>query len=449
MGDDFMNLQEALQAENARLREQAACAEQRTNALSVELSSARQELQRAHEEKARAEEDRRAAQRLLQTIIDTLDPILIGWKDRASVYLGCNRPAATYAGIEAPEDMVGKTDYDLRWTQEDADSFRAVDRQVMDSSTPVYQIIALQHGAGGRQTWLKINKMPLTEGAGNVTGILFTIEDITAQKQQEQELKAERSLMGAVLNNDGFLIVVLDRQGRIVRFNTGCEKMTGYSQDELTGKYFWDYLLVEEELEPVKSVFNSLNAGLFPSSFENFWVTKGREKRLIAWRNTALLDGDGEVEYLVGTGLDITELRRAEAERASLQAQVIEAQRSALRELSTPLIPIADNVVAMPLIGAIDEQRADQLMDVLLKGVSTHRAETVILDITGVHVVDTQIANVFVQAARAVRLLGAEVMLTGVQPRLAETLVRMGVDLRGIRTLGSLQAGIAAALKKP
>jgi rsbT co-antagonist protein RsbR len=126
--------------------------------------------------------------------------------------------------------------------------------------------------------------------------------------------------------------------------------------------------------------------------------------------------------------------------------QDLDAERDALRELSTPLIPISDEVVIMPLIGTIDSQRAQQVMEALLEGVAQHQASLVILDITGVSVVDTQVAQAFIQAAQAVRLLGAQVMLTGIQPQIAQTLVHLGVDLSGIITHGSLQAGIAAAL---
>jgi nitrate/nitrite transport system substrate-binding protein len=140
------------------------------------------------------------------------------------------------------------------------------------------------------------------------------------------------------------------------------------------------------------------------------------------------------------------------AERALSQEllaqQVIDAQRDALRELSTPLIPISDDVVIMPLIGTIDSQRAQQVMETLLEGVARHQSRLVILDITGVHVVDTQVAQAFIQAAQAVRLLGAQVMLTGIQPQIAQTLVGLGVDLSGIQTQGTLQAGIASALRQ-
>ncbi|MEO5725741.1 MAG: PAS domain S-box protein [Byssovorax sp.] len=271
------------------------------------------------------------------------------------------------------------------------------------------------------------------------------VDNLDSAEAKKQKL--DRDVVSAVLENDGFLVIVLDREGRIRRFNRGCEKATGYAQEELLDKPFWDYLITKEELGPVKATFKLLQSGHFPSSHDNFWIAKDGHQRLIAWRNTALLDQAGEVEYVIGTGLDITELRAAEAERTELHARVIEAQRYALHEVSTPLLPIADGVVAMPLIGVIDEQRAEQMMSVLLDGVSKHRAETVILDITGVQDVDTHVADVFIRAAQAVRLLGAQVMLTGVKPGIATTLVRMDVDLHGIRTLGSLQAGIAAALK--
>ncbi len=102
--------------------------------------------------------------------------------------------------------------------------------------------------------------------------------------------------------------------------------------------------------------------------------------------------------------------------------------------------------MVMPLIGALDAQRTQQIMETLLHGISTSRAQVAILDITGVAVVDTQVANALLQAARAVRLLGAQVALTGIRPEVAQTLVGLGVDLGGIVTYSTLQSGIAFAI---
>jgi ABC-type sugar transport system substrate-binding protein len=126
---------------------------------------------------------------------------------------------------------------------------------------------------------------------------------------------------------------------------------------------------------------------------------------------------------------------------------VIRMQESALRELSTPLIPISDSVMVMPLIGTIDALRAQQIMETLLAGISARGASLVILDITGVPVVDTHVANGLVEAAHAAQLLGARVVLTGIRPEVAQMLVSLGVDMRGIVTHSTLQSGIGYALR--
>jgi rsbT co-antagonist protein RsbR len=127
---------------------------------------------------------------------------------------------------------------------------------------------------------------------------------------------------------------------------------------------------------------------------------------------------------------------------------VIEAQRAALRELSTPLVPLADGVIAMPLIGTIDSVRAHEVMEKLLDGIISLRARTAILDITGVKVVDTMVADALLKVARAARLFGAHVILTGIGPDVARSLGQIGADLSGIVTLGTLQSGIAHALNQ-
>jgi CheY-like chemotaxis protein/anti-anti-sigma regulatory factor len=136
---------------------------------------------------------------------------------------------------------------------------------------------------------------------------------------------------------------------------------------------------------------------------------------------------------------------RAEQDRARLQEEVIRMQAAMLEELSTPLIPLSDAVVIMPLVGTIDSKRAEQILAVLSQGVVSKGARVAIIDITGVPTVDTHVASVLIRASQAVRLLGAEVVLTGIRSRVARALVELGVDLGGLVTRGSLQAGITYA----
>jgi CheY-like chemotaxis protein/anti-anti-sigma regulatory factor len=136
---------------------------------------------------------------------------------------------------------------------------------------------------------------------------------------------------------------------------------------------------------------------------------------------------------------------RAEQDRARLQEEVIRMQAAMLEELSTPLIPLSDAVVIMPLVGTIDSKRAEQILAVVSQGVVSKGARVAIIDITGVPTVDTHVASVLIRASQAVRLLGAEVVLTGIRSKVARALVELGVDLGGLVTRGSLQAGITYA----
>ncbi len=140
--------------------------------------------------------------------------------------------------------------------------------------------------------------------------------------------------------------------------------------------------------------------------------------------------------------------KMADEERETLQQQIIDSQQAALRELSSPLIPLSNHVVLMPLVGTIDSTRAQTIMETLLEGVGQYQATMAIVDITGVSVVDTQVANALLQAAQAVRLLGARVVLTGIGATMAQTLVHLGADMRAIETRGSLQSAVAWALNQ-
>jgi anti-anti-sigma factor len=150
-------------------------------------------------------------------------------------------------------------------------------------------------------------------------------------------------------------------------------------------------------------------------------------------------------EMLADVGKERIEQKQTQQALEEAQEELLQAQQRTIQELSTPLMPLSENVVAMPLVGTIDSTRAMQVLETLLEGVAEHQAERVIIDITGVKVVDTQVANVLLQAAQAVKLLGAEVILTGISPTLAMTLVHLGSDMSGIVTCSTLQAGIAYA----
>jgi anti-anti-sigma factor len=149
--------------------------------------------------------------------------------------------------------------------------------------------------------------------------------------------------------------------------------------------------------------------------------------------------------------LDEIQRQRDEIERAF--RKVLDEQREqehrlrdAIRELSTPVIPIYEGILVLPLVGAIDSRRATEITEGLLEAIAQHQADVVILDITGVSVVDTSTANHLLMTTRAAGLLGSRVVLTGMSPEVAQSVVHLGVDLQGLVTFANLQAGLAFAL---
>lgn len=142
------------------------------------------------------------------------------------------------------------------------------------------------------------------------------------------------------------------------------------------------------------------------------------------------------------------ELMRETAERERLQQEIIEAQQRAIRELTVPIIPVMERIIVMPLIGTIDNVRARDIMRRLLVGIREHRAKVVIMDVTGVPLIDTGIADYLNKAIQAARLRGAATILTGIPNTVAEAMVEMGIDWSEVETSRDLQTGLRAALEK-
>ena len=120
-------------------------------------------------------------------------------------------------------------------------------------------------------------------------------------------------------------------------------------------------------------------------------------------------------------------------------------QQEAIRELSTPVLPFREGMLLLPIIGQIDSQRARQLTEHLLESIRVNRAKVIVIDITGVATVDSRVANHLVQTVDAARLMGAEVVISGISPDIALTMVTLGIDMGPVHTVGDLQNGIEHA----
>lgn len=267
------------------------------------------------------------------------------------------------------------------------------------------------------------------------------MRDVTAQKQQEDELRTFKLLVENA--PDG--IAISDLSSVFTYVNPAYQEMLGYA----TSLVGMDSALAiaPDDRERVAQVAQQvMAAGSVRGQLRYLRADGATFEAQIS--GLLLRDEEGNPVGFASINRDITEQLRVEHERQALQEQVIMAQQAALHELSTPLMPIASGVVAMPIVGAIDSSRAQQMMEALLEGIARHDADIAILDITGVKVVDTQVAGALIRTAQAARLLGTQVVLSGIGPEIAQTLVHIGADMRDMIAKRSLQQGIAYALEQ-
>lgn len=240
-------------------------------------------------------------------------------------------------------------------------------------------------------------------------------------------------------------LIVVERDSTIRVANRAALRLSGYAAEDLIGQPLG---LLFDEANFDRRLIDGIRRHGALSGVEKTLLTSARQAVPVAFSASAVSGAADAGQGIVCVMRDITDRKQAEEalRRNIAQEEIIRAQTALLAELSTPLIPISDRVMVMPLVGSLDSRRAQQIMESLLAGIASSRADTAIIDITGVPMVDTQVANALLRSAQAVRLLGARVILTGIRPEVAQTLVGLGVDLSGLATHSSLRDGIAAVL---
>ena len=203
-----------------------------------------------------------------------------------------------------------------RWSLEAAEMF--LSGKPLRSS---YRVIARD----GRVIWFRCDARMKRRQDGRpwfIHGVAFDISDI---KRIEEQLQEERNFVSTILDTVGALVVVLDGEGRILRFNPACEITTGYSVKEVQGRCVWDLFLFGEEANRFRAIFEVMRADLLPHDYQSCWVTRHGDQRLIAWTST-LLPGSGDTsDYIIATGIDITE--RKHLEKAILAISAREQRR--------------------------------------------------------------------------------------------------------------------------
>lgn len=302
----------------------------------------------------------------------------------------------------------------------------------------------------GREVWVEPQLQPVRDAAGAPIGRRVFALDVTERQQAQKELdNLVQRLDGLISSFPGAVWEAAGGTPRqIVNLKYVSPYVTTFSgyfpEDFVDHPEIWQTIIPPDDLaritEEIEVVCESGGGTL------NYrWITKdGR----VIWVDSSiriLRDEEGAPVGACGVTMDVTERKLLAETEARFKDEVIKAQAATLAELGTPIIPISSEILVMPLVGAIDNQRSARVIETLLHGIVRSRARVAILDITGVTTVDTHTADALIRAARAVRLLGAEVLLTGMRPEIAHTLITLDVDLTGIITRGTLEAGIRYA----
>ena len=220
------------------------------------------------------------------------------------------RVNSTYAATDehGPDHFVGKNHFDLFPNAENEVIFRDVVKSGKSHHSKAKAFEYEKNPERGVTHW-DWTLTPVRDASGKIAGVLLLLINVTEHIEAEIALYKKNRFITNIMDEAGDLIVVLDKTGKITTFNKAAEQLSGYSFAEVKNKYVWDMLLIPEDIEPVKKIFNKIIKGT-KNEYENFWVAKNKKHYFIHWNNTFINDAAGNLEYIVSIGSDVTKERQ-------------------------------------------------------------------------------------------------------------------------------------------
>ncbi|HYF63990.1 MAG TPA: diguanylate cyclase, partial [Herpetosiphonaceae bacterium] len=248
----------------------------------------------------------------LQLVLDTMgEGVSVAGLDGSFIFV--NQSYAAMLGM-TPDDLLSKTAFDIT-RPEDRRLVEAALNERRHGRSSLYQSSLLR--ADGSHVPVMVHGVPYAQG-GEISGTITVLTDLSRYSELERSLRREHDFISTVLETVHSLIIVLDPAGRVVHFNRACEVLTGYGVEDLRGVYFWDVLISDDERQAVRAVFAEIASNGVPSTYENRWITRAGEQRLISWANASVLGERGEIVYIIGTGTDVTDMRLLEQRREEM-----------------------------------------------------------------------------------------------------------------------------------
>jgi PAS domain S-box-containing protein len=276
---------------------------------------------------------RRSEERYRGLVEVSPDAIFVSRGDRI-VFI--NDQGVKLFGANSPDEIVGKSPLELIHP-DDHDAVRARIHELIEGRESVPLVEEKIVRLDGKVVDVETSAARFIDPEG--IGVQMVLRDISERKHAEQTLQKERDFIDAVLETAGALVVVLDRDGRILRFNRACEQTTGYSSEEVLGEHVWDLFVIPDEIDGVKAVFEQLRGGEPRNDYENYWKGKDGLLRRISWSNTVLTDPYGKVDYIVAAGLDITDLKHMQEQLRKTEriAELGTLASGMAHEIGTPM----------------------------------------------------------------------------------------------------------------
>ncbi len=404
-------------------------------------------------ESKHAEEQLRATSLYARSLIEaSLDPLVTISPD--GKIMDVNKATELVTGV--PREQLIGSDFSEYFTE--PEKAREGYQQVFTEGFVKDYPLAIRH-TSGKVTDVLYNATVYKNEAGEVQGVFAAARDITELKRAEGQLRATslyaRSLIEASLDP----LVTISPEGKIMDVNKATELVTGVSRERLIGSDFSEYFTEHQKArEGYQEVFSKGFVKDYPLAIRH---SSGRVTEVL-YNASVYKNEAGEVQGVFAAARDITELKRAEEQlrkaHQELEVRVqertaeltkamelLKEQQKAFMEVSVPVVKVWNRILLVPLIGVFDSKRAELLMEMLLTELETTQAKVAILDVSGIPIVDSLVAKHLIRTVSAVKLMGAECIVTGIRSRISQTIVQLGIDLSGIITRTALADGIKVA----
>jgi rsbT co-antagonist protein RsbR len=287
----------------------------------------------------------------------------------------------------------------------------------------------------GTRFWASVSLTPIRGDDGEVTGYVKVSRDMTEARRQSIALA---SIEGMVDSITDYEVIRLDHNGLVESWNPGAKRLKQYTAEEAVGHPASMFYTAEDIRAGVPDRDLATTARTGRLETDGWRVRKDGSRFWASVAINTIRDDTGALLGFVQISRDLTEKRD--------QEKLVQRQRDEILELSTPVIQVWDNVLVLPIIGTLDSLRASRLTESLLDGIAREQAEVVILDISGVPAIDTDVAQHLLKTVEAARLMGSTSILSGVRPETAQAIVHLGIELGKLRSRNNLKDALQLAI---